>query len=1716
MEDGGVDRRMVRARKVDRDLTGAHHRFLPGVFLVGVLAIVIGVVALGGRAEAAPALTIESTSWNVLGLDSNSWTTDGPDSFPVSARVCNVGTDPADNVAVDFAWESANSYVDLAGPATLGTPVIAAGDCADFYFNVVLSRDSAAFDTVRSYRIDATADGLGTISTATPREIFVERLVSQNRNTIDSITGPGGIGDPPATTVIVGQSYTYKLFSSTATQGYEQLEVFLDFPNIIFEVLSSDSVYSAPSGATNDTVYADACGWDPDPTSLTYLECVGPPNYGSGKAGGTIETTYVIRVVSAGNAQVTALIYDFSGSSFHYNSDFGVGVDSILITAVDADTDLSITKADSLDPVDAGAPLSYTLDVTNQGPADASNVSVVDTLPAGVTFQSASGPGWTCSEAAGTVTCDLAALSFGETSTVTIQVLAPATAGTFSNSVTVAADEADSDPSDNTATEDTSVVGSADLAITKSDSPDPVTVGASLTYTLDVTNAGPSTASSVQVTDPIPVGTTFVSATPSAGSCGFAGGIVTCDLGTVANGGAESVVVVVTPQPGSEGTILNVATVSSAVPDPDSVNNTASESTTINPSAGLSVTKIDVADPVTIGDDILYSIVVSNAGLSTATSVVLTDTLPAGATFVSATPTQGSCPAPAGGILTCNLGDLPAASTATVGVVITPVATGTHTNSVSVVSPTPDPNPGDNAAVETTEVETAADLRVSKSDSPDPVLVGSTLTYTITVANLGPSTATNVVVTDELPATVTFVSATPSQGSCNPLAGSTLTCDLGSILDGGNATVSVDVTPTAVGIILNTASAVSDDPDPTPGNNSAETTTVSPVATTDLVVTKLDDVDPVGVGEQVAYTINVTNVSAVDATGVDLEDTLPPFMTFVSAVPDQGSCSESGGVVSCLLGAIPAAPGPGNSVDVVVTLMPVHGGEGLTVTNTVEVGADQDDATIGDNAAAENTTIEARADLGVVKTDDVDPVQFGDSIRYTIVVTNNGPSDASNVQLLDVIAGASITSATPTQGGPCVIGGAGFTCALGDMPLGSAATIVVLANPTAAAPVTNDVTVSSDTQEPAGDPTPNSDGETTTVGAASNLAVTKLDDPDPVPVSSTLTYTIEVTNNGPSDATGVTAIDLLPPGTAFVSATPTQGSCGESGGLVTCLLGAIAAGNSATITIDLVPGPSSVGVITNSVSVSGDQPDTDPADNQAAADTTVTPVTDLEVTKTDGVAQVVAGTATTYSVTLSNNGPSALPAGAVVVDTIPAGTTGSETESDCVPGSGVITCTTSAPLAAGGSVSWDVSVAIPPSYGPGTVINSAAIFSSPLPDPNAANDTASDTDTVVAEADLAILKTDVDDPVMVGDDVFYTITIVNGGPSTADGVQVIDLLPANTVFLSAVPGQGSCGEAGGVVTCSIGSVDPGSSVIIDISVTAAPGTEGTMINTASVSAATTDPDPSDNVGTETTTVDPIADLEVLKVGPSSANAGEDAVYTVTVSNRGPSPATSVVLDDTLPIQLTFVSATPSQGACSESSGMVSCPLGSIATGSSAVVVVTAGVSVDAVSGNVVNAVSVRGAEVDPDSSNDADSAAMAVSGGGLPATGIPLDWFVAVGLSALALGALMILGSWWPHGTAMSASVTGVLAARFRSKPSVRPAFEVAGQGDVVDSIGLEVVLGNGSSPEPGRVAPDPWADAWTLPTAAELRAIGRIWRATSDRSRPRAAAIRNRFLRNR
>ncbi len=244
--------------------------------------------------------------------------------------------------------------------------------------------------------------------------------------------------------------------------------------------------------------------------------------------------------------------------------------------------DLSVTKVGAPDPLRVGSDITYTLAVANSGPSTATSVTLTDELPASLTFQSASSSQGTCGEASGTVTCDLGTLAASSSATVQIVVRADS-AGDVTNSAEVSAAEMDPDHSGNSATDTTTVEPVADLSITKSDSPDPATTGANLTYALEVANAGPSSASAVTVSDDLPASLAFQSATASQGTCSESSGAVTCELGTIDAASVATVQIVVRPQVAGE--ISNTATVSSAAHDPNEADNSASQSTRVDPPA---------------------------------------------------------------------------------------------------------------------------------------------------------------------------------------------------------------------------------------------------------------------------------------------------------------------------------------------------------------------------------------------------------------------------------------------------------------------------------------------------------------------------------------------------------------------------------------------------------------------------------------------------------------------------------------------------------------------------------------------------------------------------------------------------------------------------------------------------------------------------------------------------------------------------------------------------------------------------------------------------------------------------------------------------------------------------------------------------------------------------------------------------------------------------
>ena len=291
-----------------------------------LLALTFAGFLLAAPGAQAAGITVTPITWDVVGLDSNSPST-GPDVFPIGARACNTSGAPLTGVSSTWTWDTANANISVQNASAQSLGSLAAGACIDTYFNVVVNKVAAAQNTARGYHITVTSTEGSNGQTPAGRQIYVEKLVSQNRNSTKKISGPAGcnadysVCDPPAANVVAGGTYTYKLYGETAS-NYEQLEMFINFPQSIFRVISASATYENPAGATNTSPYADACGWNPVPSSPTYRSCIGPDGFTGGKVGGRVVLTYTVLVQSVGTGFLQGLFYDFSGSSYHYNSDF--------------------------------------------------------------------------------------------------------------------------------------------------------------------------------------------------------------------------------------------------------------------------------------------------------------------------------------------------------------------------------------------------------------------------------------------------------------------------------------------------------------------------------------------------------------------------------------------------------------------------------------------------------------------------------------------------------------------------------------------------------------------------------------------------------------------------------------------------------------------------------------------------------------------------------------------------------------------------------------------------------------------------------------------------------------------------------------------------------------------------------------------------------------------------------------------------------------------------------------------------------------------------------------------------------------------------------------------------------------------------------------------------------------------------------------------------
>jgi uncharacterized repeat protein (TIGR01451 family) len=598
-----------------------------------------------------------------------------------------------------------------------------------------------------------------------------------------------------------------------------------------------------------------------------------------------------------------------------------------------------------------------------------------------------------------------------------------------------------------------------------------------------------------------------------------------------------------------------------------------------------------------VGDVLTYTVNVTNTGLDAATNTVLTDAIPDGTTYdpgslrvltgANASESGKSDNAgddvaefdPASDSVVFRLGtgadaslggrlgvgestsiqfkvrinpDLPSGSrvinNAGVGFVSETLHEHGHVTSPDVVTPVRIP-----------------DVTIDKSHTGG-FTAGSRVPFTLVVRNVGDApTQGNVTVTDELPDVLTLTSGPTGDGwDCSATEGRNLSCVRHDPLDPDKAYPPIHFTARVArdapdGELVNTA-RVDATPDGDPTNNEDTDTGEVAQPIVDMVIAKTALTPFAFPGDSVRFLLQISNRGPNTATRVRVRDLLPPGLAPVSLIPSRGRCE---GTV-CRLGRMR----PGAAARIVVTAVAGSDTGGRRLRDVARVSAREDETTLRNNVDAASVQIIPLADIAVTKTTATPTLPAGSDVSWVVVVTNNGPSTATNVRLVDVVPSPlQLVSATPLQGS-CT----GATCSLGTLRAGASTQIVVIArsDPSVAGQTLTNLAVAF-AREPDRRLANNLARSPVTFTAPpapppSDVTVTKTADAQQVNVGSEITYRITATNGGPGPAESVIVTDTPDPGLQVVSVTPSQGTC-SAGVPISCQVGPLASGATATVVV---------------------------------------------------------------------------------------------------------------------------------------------------------------------------------------------------------------------------------------------------------------------------------------------------------------------------------------------------------------------------------------------------------------------------------------------------------------------------------------------------------------------------------------------------------------------
>ncbi|HZK06144.1 MAG TPA: isopeptide-forming domain-containing fimbrial protein [Actinomycetaceae bacterium] len=1147
-------------------------------------------------------------------------------------------------------------------------------------------------------------------------------------------------------------------------------------------------------------------------------------------------------------------------------------------TTVVTHADMSVEKNVEPGPWVAGTEITYSFTITNSGPSVA-NAMVTDLWPTGLTGVSISGTGWNCEGDS----CTYAnhPVGTGAATTLTVKALLDSAVTPGTDLINTAelgwTDSRGPHKGDDTATITTSSI--ADLGLVKTAVDEDGTeiteaiAGEQTRFRIDVTSHGPSLAAApITVTDTLPPGLTFVGLADSTyWTASVDAGdpqVVTFVLGNTEGqqalaAGAKAPPITLIVQvdanlPATGGDVeplVNTARVTSPTPEPaeDPNPNEDDAPLKILQNADLGIVKSHEAEIAEIGEELVFDLLVTNHGPSVADGVSVTDTIPAGLTYVDndgsdAAWTQvGDAVVDDDGTttvtftLTGTLGVGANAPALSITTLVTPAAYPSATNVANVEGNQPEPenDPNPNEATDLVPVAPDADLTISKVTLTESPHAGRDVTWQITPENLGPavsqSTSANPIrVTDTLPAGVSNVRVDAGTDWSAVVEGGVVTLTyIGADAMPVGATAPVTITATidssfVAGDIENTAVITpGTTPDRDPTNNDDSTT--DPVGdATSLDVEKRtvdpetglatdDDVEIVP-GTTVTYEITVENASTADARGVTLADTLPAGLTYAGFANVDPSVWTSVNVAgdTVLEFALTGTLVAGNTATVRITADIVDDLTGESVTNAVTAGATNvpEDEWPDDSAT---DPLVPKADLAIVKSH-AGAAVAGAELQYTLLVTNNGPSVTPEpIVITDVLpagmsyvadsANVSVLGADAAAAEP-VVDGQELTWSV-DTTLPVDGTILVTFNVEIAADVPSQTLVNAaEVEGPIldEDPTNNEDDDPTKVTELTGVTIEKtVIVTGPFTAGTEVDFELTVTVTGPSIARDVVISDVLPDGLSLVSIGSDGDGWAWTDGVGT--RDTLGLGNHTipvTALIDqAVPAGTTLvntGVIEWTDS-EGPKQDDDPEDVPVVTDG------DLSIIKTavdangKEIANVIAGTELRYTLEATNFGPSQVVPLIEITDTLPdgvafVGIVGEDGGWSVFQDGSTLSFRYPLPLASGQSapaltIATQVTPDLPLDAELVNVAQVESIGTDKVPGTPDSNPENNEDDATVTVQLAADLAIEKthQGQAVVGEELTFRLAVTNFGPSEASGVVVVDALPVCLTYVSAA-GEG--------------------------------------------------------------------------------------------------------------------------------------------------------------------------------------------------------------------------------------------------------------------------------------------------------------------------------------